>query len=849
MTTPTTPRAEIDIFRELRKLDDRVQQVSQLLDASARLFEDHYSESFRDYKGNFSWPYGIGPIEPIWPDYPEFKTSRIVSPLTNALCGWSIGNHLQPTVGTPPKLREVTAEIADKLAGLPSERLRSSTFQADDEVFLHAQVLRFLAWRSRWKGDMFAFVFDRVHQIATKPNSSLHPFFLYYCILALEEVRMPTANIADTVLELCRISEKVQRAKVTNSFSSILELFRVATALANAVEKLATLVDVNFRMPDVASELKKFTAASALCVDEIAAVIRTIRKGGRRPTIPSLEPIVEACINQAGIILDALPKQIIQITPVEERNGWKLVPETTEQVLRTVAERMRTKFVWYSDDLRQQLHTQILSQVSYAASADGSRLDIGALAYSLAGALRIGAINVTHPLARKALALIFEHQKLGRWRDVQPMSRSKQGFVHVPSNLEIANALLGILVRNPPLAVDVSLKQIDEVMDWVAGTVNTVGDYQGWCNEQDYSPQRIDFWVTAQVVQFLVNYRETRIRLTTRWALEQAGLVTVPSNAVPTRWDDLSPTDPEKPYVEQVKNKLKDKLALPFERTKTLTASSVLLFGPPGTSKTSLMEALANRLRWEFLQISPADFLSAGGDQVEARASLIFEILKRAKNLVVLFDEVDEFLIDREASGRMEGIFRFMTTSMLPKLQSLRSKRTLIFGIATNYKERLDKAITRLGRVDYDWPVLPPDFTSRLILVNIFDRDLTDNEARDLAANTPFFSYLELKRVVRERTTLGTLDPWTIVRHPTASPEAYGNRPRSEEEFELLLTTQITDSVFQGASDETKKRVTTQLRELHERPTGEAVFEKAMDDKIVAIADDLEAGGSTRKAK
>src|SRR6266403_1553111 len=101
MTTPTTPRAEIDIFRELRKLDDRVQQVSQLLDASARLFEDHYSESFRDYKGNFSWPYGIGPIEPIWPDYPEFKTSRIVSPLTNALCGWSIGNHLQPTVGTP----------------------------------------------------------------------------------------------------------------------------------------------------------------------------------------------------------------------------------------------------------------------------------------------------------------------------------------------------------------------------------------------------------------------------------------------------------------------------------------------------------------------------------------------------------------------------------------------------------------------------------------------------------------------------------------------------------------------------------------------------------------------------
>ena len=839
MVASSSPKLEVNIFRELRQLDDRVQKASQLLDSCAKLFNDHYSELYRDTKGNYSWPYSIEPTKTQWPDYTDFPPTRQVSPLTNALCGWSVGNHLQPSVGTPPPLKQMTADIADKLSELPATRLKSSTFQGDDEIFLHAQVLRFLAWRSHWKGEMFDFVFTKVREVANAPSPALHPFFLHYCILALEEVRLPAINISETVLQICRIAERIQRSKApATPLSSTLELFRMASDLTNAIENLATLVEINFRMPGIGVELKKLSTAATDAIDQIATAIKNHAKG----PLPSLEPILESCINQAGVVLDALPKAIIKITKDEERDGWKLTPATTAQVLHAVATRIQQDFTWYGDALRDRLHTEIMSQVSYAASADGSRLDIGALAYSFSGALRIEAMNITNPLARKALALIFEHQKNGRWRDVQPMSRSKQGFVHVPLNLEIPNALLPVLVKNPEIPVDVSLKQMDEVMDWIAGTVNTVNQYQGWCNEQDYSPKRIDFWVTAQVVQFLVNYRDARIRLTTRWALDQAGLVTVHPNSVPTKWDQLSPTDPEKPYAQQVKNKLKDRVALPYERTKSLTASSVLLFGPPGTSKTSLMEGLANRLQWEFLQVSPADFLSAGGDQVEARATLIFEILKRAKTLVVLFDEVDEFLLDREGE-RPEGIFRFMTTSMLPKLQSLRTRRSVIFGIATNYKERLDKAITRLGRVDYDWSVLPPDYTSRLLLINMFDDKIQDAEALQLAANTPFFSFLELKRVVRERTTLVSQDPWSIVRHPTASPEAYGNRPGSEEEFDVLLANQLTHPVLKDATQDTKNRVGAQLDELHKNPeTGEAVFDKTMDEKIVALAEQLRVG-------
>jgi len=298
-------------------------------------------------------------------------------------------------------------------------------------------------------------------------------------------------------------------------------------------------------------------------------------------------------------------------------------------------------------------------------------------------------------------------------------------------------------------------------------------------------------------------------------------------------WDKLDPTDLEKRRGDRIINKLDSNIVKPLKKTGVLGSSSILLYGPPGTSKTSLMEALAQKLDWQFLQVTPADFLLAGEQQVEARATLLFEILKRAERLVVLFDEIDEFLLDREAEERPGGIFRFMTTSMLPKLQSLKSRRKLIFGIATNYKERLDEAITRLGRVDHDWAVLPPDFESRVALIQKFEPDIDDASARSISANTPFFSYLELKRAV---SVNARSDPWKIIRHPTARPVAYINRPGSDEEFLALLNTQINDLVISGASAKTKKALKNQLKELSQKSSvPDELFSKATIKKIEKV--------------
>lgn len=817
---------EVDIFRDLKQLDERTLRAVELLDSSATLFNEHYSERFTSQKGSYSWPYSMEGRDSVikWPDYTkEFPYSPFVSPLTNAMCGWSVGTLLR-SASLGKQLESITTEAAARLSALPPERLRSSTFKDVDEIFVHAQVLRFLASQSQWKGAMFEKAFDKVLQAVATPNGIPHSFFLHYCVLALEQLRLPANQIAETVLTICKLADIIldpKTPKVAPSLKAGLEAFKIASSLRKSIETLETFVSINLPKADV---LKRLAALSTRAVDLIDQTAKSIRANVERSVMrrpPSLKSLMTDCIREAGIILDILPSGLLRLTVDDQSAGW---PNVDSQRLRTVANRVVT-FDWYSEELHKTLKGTLQSQIAYAASADEARLDIGALAYSLAAGLRVDALHISNPLARKALSLIFEYQGDGRWRDVQPMSRTAQGFVHLPLNLEIANALLFVLSKNPDISISVSLQHIDNVMDWIVGTVTKAGKFQGWSSEHDYDPERIEFWVTAQVVQFLVGYQEMRTKLVTRAALERANITTVKPNAVPTIWRKLSATDLEQPYKKQVKRKIVENIALPFERTRTLVSSSVLLYGPPGTSKTSLMEGLANRLDWEFVQISPADFLSAGGDQVEARATLIFEILKRAKELVVLFDEVDEFLTDRGAEGRPGGIFRFMTTSMLPKLQSLRSRRTLVFAIATNYKEKLDKAITRLGRVDYDWAVLPPDFTSRLSLIYSFSPDIEDSKAVDIAVNTAFFSYLELRKVVSEGP-ITKLEPLEVVRHPTASPEAYNNRVDADDEFRELLSSQIEESLLARASEMTRRELSDQFNSVLKRQWAEDIHKK-----------------------
>jgi len=141
-------------------------------------------------------------------------------------------------------------------------------------------------------------------------------------------------------------------------------------------------------------------------------------------------------------------------------------------------------------------------------------------------------------------------------------------------------------------------------------------------------------------------------------------------------------------------------------------ARGAILFGPPGTSKTTLSQFIADAIGWDFLELHASDFVADGLPNVQKTANTIFEELKELDRTVILFDEIDELVRTRTAEHDAFG--RFLTTSMLPKLAELWTARKVIYFIATNHIEFFDPAITRAQRFDAVIRVPPPSFAKKL---------------------------------------------------------------------------------------------------------------------------------------
>lgn len=140
-------------------------------------------------------------------------------------------------------------------------------------------------------------------------------------------------------------------------------------------------------------------------------------------------------------------------------------------------------------------------------------------------------------------------------------------------------------------------------------------------------------------------------------------------------------------------------------------ARSALLFGPPGTGKTTLVRAIAGALKWPFIEISPAQFLDMGADLASKRADEIFRQVMQLDRCVVLLDEIDELIHARTRDA--ETSERFLTTTMLPRLAHLWEHGRILFFVNTNDVTGVDAAIRRGQRFDAAIFVMPPGFESK----------------------------------------------------------------------------------------------------------------------------------------
>jgi hypothetical protein len=251
----------------------------------------------------------------------------------------------------------------------------------------------------------------------------------------------------------------------------------------------------------------------------------------------------------------------------------------------------------------------------------------------------------------------------------------------------------------------------------------------GWSSTHVYGNNRIDTRATASAIRFTVATRAISEQARSVRALDQFDEVWDPAfEHTPGYlewWRYVEESEPDsanailpyldKHFVKIVKDrKLDDRR--PWARTQGMSA---ILFGPPGTTKTTIVKSMAQGLKWPLVTLSPGTFIRDGLENVEKRAIEVFSHLRDLVRVVVLFDECDELFRKRRGansaskdaqavSDEARSISAFMTASMLPKLQGLRDNGQIFFVIATNYFEEIDPAAKRIGRIDrvvgVGWP-------------------------------------------------------------------------------------------------------------------------------------------------
>lgn len=137
---------------------------------------------------------------------------------------------------------------------------------------------------------------------------------------------------------------------------------------------------------------------------------------------------------------------------------------------------------------------------------------------------------------------------------------------------------------------------------------------------------------------------------------------------------------------------------------------AILLYGPAGCGKTFFAEKVAEEAGIHFMKVNPDDIAS---QNVHGTQELIGEVFKKAEKkrpTILFFDEFDAMVPQRNDSDR--GLQNGEVNEFLCMLNNASSRGIYVMA-ATNYPERIDKAVLRTGRIDEIIYVPMPDEHAR----------------------------------------------------------------------------------------------------------------------------------------
>ncbi|KAF8838488.1 AAA-domain-containing protein [Paxillus ammoniavirescens] len=195
-----------------------------------------------------------------------------------------------------------------------------------------------------------------------------------------------------------------------------------------------------------------------------------------------------------------------------------------------------------------------------------------------------------------------------------------------------------------------------------------------------------------------------------------------------------------------------------FERLGARPPKGLLLYGPPGCSKTILVRACATESGVNFLAVKGPELLSKFVGESERAVREIFRKARAASPSIIFFDEIDALGTSRtDSDGGGTSSHEGVLTSLLNEMDGVQELIGVTVIAATNRPDVMDSALMRPGRLDRILFIGPPDQEGREEILRIRTKKMSVEpgfDAAKIATMTDGCSGAEITALCQEAALL-----------------------------------------------------------------------------------------------